>query len=154
MSDAVDLIQGSMYGISGGVLELMRTGEIDQGFKQFLSEIRHSWDDDYTPDPDSWFNRPVYNAEWGQILRSNDGIIGKKLLDAIDTNPFLAFMDAKTIDDLTDISAIDPVLIHRSTSLSSTLRLWYSILGIKVNPGSRGNAKISVLSITPCPMSG
>ena len=109
MSDAVDLIQGSMYGISGGVLELMRTGEIDQGFKQFLSEIRHSWDDDYTPDPDSWFNRPVYNAEWGQILRSNDGIIGKKLLDAIDTNPFLAFMDAKTIDDLTDISAIDHI---------------------------------------------
>ena len=109
MSDAVDLIQGSMYGISGGVLELMRTGEIDQGFKQFLSEIRHSWDDDYTPDPDSWFNRPVYNAEWGQILRSNDGIIGKKLLDAIDTNPFLAFMDAKSIDDITDISVSDHI---------------------------------------------
>ena len=109
LQEGIDLIQGTMYGISGGILELMRTGEIDDGFKQFLSEIRHSWDDDYTPDPDSWLSRPVYRAEWGQILRSNDGIIGKKLLDAIDTNPFLAFMDAKTIDDLTDISITDHV---------------------------------------------
>ncbi len=109
LQEGIDLIQGTMYGISGGILELMRTGEIDDGFKQFLSEIRHSWDDDYTPDPDSWLSRPVYRAEWGQILRSNDGIIGKKLLDAIDTNPFLAFMDAKSIDDLTDISITDHV---------------------------------------------
>ena len=109
LQEGIDLIQGTMYGVSGGILELMRTGEIDDGFKQFLSEIRHSWDDDYTPDPDSWLSRPVYRAEWGQILRSNDGIIGKKLLDAIDTNPFLAFMDAKSIDDLTDISITDHV---------------------------------------------
>ena len=109
LQEGIDLIQGTMYGVSGGILELMRTGEIDDGFKQFLSEIRHSWDDDYTPDPDSWLSRPVYRAEWGQILRSNDGIIGKKLLDAIDTNPLLAFMDAKSIDDLTDISITDHV---------------------------------------------
>ena len=80
LQEGVDALQTGMYAISGGLLNMMKTGDIADSFKQSLSEIRHTFDDDYVADPNSWFSREVYRAEWGQILRANDAIIGRKLL--------------------------------------------------------------------------
>ena len=79
-----------MYAVSGGLLNMMKTGDVVDSFKQSLSEIRHTFDDDYTADPNSWFSREVYRAEWGQILRANDAIIGRKLLNVV--SPFVSDM--------------------------------------------------------------
>jgi len=82
LQTTVDVLQTPLYMITGGVLEMMRTGDVGEAFKQSLSELRYTFDDDYDPEYGSILNRPAYRAEWGQILRSNNGIIGKKLLDA------------------------------------------------------------------------
>ena len=93
--DVIDVVQTPMYMVSGGVLELMRTGDMGEAFKQSLSELRYMFDDDYEAEYGTIFNRPTYRAEWGQILRANDGVIGRKLLDAgwvFDDNPWESMM--------------------------------------------------------------
>ena len=93
--EVLDVVQTPMYMVSGGVLELMRTGDMGEAFKQSLSELRYMFDDDYEAEYGTIFNRPTYRAEWGQILRANDGVIGRKLLDAgwvFDDNPWESMM--------------------------------------------------------------
>ena len=90
LQEGVDALQTGMYAVSGGLLNMMKTGDVVDSFKQSLSEIRHTFDDDYTADPNSWFSREVYRAEWGQILRANDAIIGRKLLNVV--SPFVSDM--------------------------------------------------------------
>ena len=87
IQDGIDILQTPMYAISGGIVNWMKTGDLYDSFKQSMTEIRHTFDDDYVEDPNSWFSRGAYRAEWGQILRSNDAIIGRKLLDIM---PFSA----------------------------------------------------------------
>ena len=100
LQTTIDVLQTPLYMITGGILEMMRTGDVGEAFKQSLSELRYTFDDDYDPEKGTIFHRPAYRAEWGQILRSNNGIIGKKLLDAAfgiyeetrATNPWEAMM--------------------------------------------------------------
>ena len=106
LQEGVDALQTGMYAISGGLLNMMKTGDIADSFKQSLSEIRHTFDDDYVADPNSWFSREVYRAEWGQILRANDAIIGRKLLNTWDSRPATwdSFDDAGNwLGDISDI---------------------------------------------------
>ena len=48
LQEGVDALQTGMYAISGGLLSMMKTGDIADSFKQSLSEIRHTFDDDYS----------------------------------------------------------------------------------------------------------
>ncbi len=93
----MDMTSAGLYPITGGLIEWMKTGSPVETFKQVLSEMSYILDDDesiFGLEPrflkfgESGLRNTPYRAEWGQIMRANNGVVGKAVLKALDDTTY------------------------------------------------------------------